>query len=132
MKNKATIYPICMLVLGIGLILFTTIQEADAFWSGMGSALVAVGIVRLLRNHRLRKNEAYREKMELEINDERHQFIRLRAWAWAGYLFIVIAGLAVILFRLLGQNLLSLAASWAVILMISLFWIAHLVLRKKY
>ena len=36
------------------------------------------------------KNEAYREKIEIEEKDERNHFIRNKAWAWAGYLYVMI------------------------------------------
>ena len=104
----------------------------DEYWSGMGSALLTVGILQLLRWNRLRKNAAYREKMEVERNDERNHFIRGRAWAWAGYLFILIAAVASIILRVLHQDLLSLAASYSICLMLILYWISYLILRKKY
>ena len=107
-------------------------EITDEYWSGMGSALLTVGILQLLRWHRLRKNTAYREKMEVERHDERNHFIRGRAWAWAGYLFILIAAVASIILRVLHQDLLSLAASYSICLMLILYWISYLILRKKY
>ena len=104
----------------------------DEYWSGMGSALLTVGILQLLRWNRLRKNAAYREKMEIAENDERNHFIRGKAWAWAGYLFILIAAVASIVLRVLHQDVLSLAASYAVCLMLILYWVSYMVLRKKY
>ena len=104
----------------------------DEYWSGMGSALLTVGILQLLRWHRLRKNTAYREKMEIAENDERNRFIRGKAWAWAGYLFILIAAVASIVLRVLHQDVLSLAASYAICLMLILYWVSYLILRKKY
>ena len=132
MKNKINLYNISLLVIGMTLILLSCLEMLEEFWSGMGSALTVVGIIRLLRTYRLNKSEAYREKMEVGATDERHQYIRLKSWAWAGYLFVIISGVAVILFKIIGQDQLSLAASWAVCLLLALFWISHLILRKKY
>jgi hypothetical protein len=42
---------------------------------GMGFALLIVGVIQLIRRYRLEKNEAYREKMEIEVNDERNKII---------------------------------------------------------
>ena len=132
MKNKRTLYYMVLVAIGITLLALGIAEKVDAYWSGMGSALACVGILRLLRDYRLSKNDAYREKMEVEINDERNHFIRGKAWAWTGYLFIIIAAIAIIVFKLLGHDLLSQAAGCAVCLMLVLYWISYWVLRKKY
>ena len=107
-------------------------EVVDEFWSGMGAALLVMGIVRIFRTYRLNKNEGYREKMEIMASDERLHYIRLKSWSWAGYLFILISAIAVLGFKLMGQELLSMAASWAVCLMLVLFWSANYILNKKY
>ena len=106
--------------------------KVDEFWNGMGSALLVIGVIQISRRYRLDKNEAYREKMEIETNDERNKFIRNKAWAWAGYLFVMITAIASIVFRIFEQNLLSIAAGGAVCLMILLFWGAYFFLKRKY
>lgn len=130
--DKKSIYPITLLIAGLALVGLGVAEIVDEFWSGMGSALLVVGAVRLLRYYRLKKNEAYREKMETAVTDERNQFIRMKAWSWAGYLFIICTGLSVIVFKLLGNDLLSQASSWGVCLMLVLYWISFFVLKKKY
>ena len=121
-----------LFIIGAVLIGFALAGKVDEFWSGTGSGLFVVGILQLLRTHRLQKNAAYREKMEIEISDERNQFLRSKAWAWTGYLFILIAGSAVIVLRIFGQALLSMAASYAVCLILVLYWISYYVLKRKY
>ena len=98
----------------------------------MGSALLVIGILQVLRFYRLRKNTAYREKFETAVSDERYHFIRSKAWAWAGYLFIMACGAAVIVLKLMGLEEWSLAASYSVCLLLLLYWISYLILRKKY
>lgn len=131
-NNKRVIMSIFWLILGGILIALGFTGKIDEYWSGMGSALAVVGALQLLRLYRLNKNEAYREKMEIEISDERNQFIRNKAWAWAGYLFVMITAVSSILLRVFGQDLLSQAASGAVCLMLVLYWVCYLVLKKKY
>ena len=104
----------------------------DEFWNGMGVGLIVISILRLIQVLRYRKNEVYREKMEIETQDERNRFIRNKAWAWTGYMFVLIAAICTIVFRIIGQELLSFAASYAVCLMLILYWVSYLVLRKKY
>lgn len=123
---------IACIVLGAALLALGAADIIDAFWSGMGSALIAVGLIRSIHFFRFRKDEAYREKCELEKTDERNRFLRNKAWAWAGYLFILVAAVASIALKLLGQELLSMAAGSAVCVMVILYWISYLILRRKY
>ena len=132
MKKRDMIFSLIWLGLGLPLMGLSVAGLVDEFWSGMGSALVVIGACRLLRAHRLGKSEAYREKVETFETDERFHFLREKAWSWAGYLFIIIGGISVIVLKVLGQELLSLAASYAVCLMLVLYWGAYFVLKKKY
>ena len=130
--GKRIVMSVVWIILGAVLFGLGVAEKVDAFWSGMGSSLVLVGVLQLLRFHRVRNNEAYREKMEIEATDERNHFIRNKAWAWAGYMFVMISGILVIAFKLAGQDLLSTAASYAVCLILILYWVSYLVLRKRY
>ena len=132
MRKNDIIFGSIWLVLGIALAALGIAGTLDEFWSGMGSALLVIGAVRLLRSYRLNKSEAYREKMEISTTDERMRFLRTRAWSWAGYLFTLIAGVSVIVLHLLGNDPLSQAASLGVCLMIVLYWGSFLFLQKKY
>ena len=132
MKKKDIVFGIVWLLLGLALTVLSFLETLDDFWSGMGSALLVIGIARLLRGYRLSKSETYREKREVIETDERYHFIRAKAWSWAGFLFIILSALATILFRLLGQELLCLASSFATCLMLVLFWVAFFILKKKY
>lgn len=104
----------------------------DEFWSGLGFALIFVGILRLVYYFRLEKNPEQKERVQTEINDERNKFIRNKAWAFSGYLFIIIAGICLIVFKIIGQDLLSLVASYAVCLIMILNWISYIILKRKY
>lgn len=131
-NDKRMIASIIYIFLGAVLIGLGCAGRADEFWSGMGSALCTVGVIRLMQFFRIRKDEAYREKLEVEIADERNRFIRNKAWAWAGYSFVMIAAVSVIVFRILNQELLSMAASSAICIFLILYWGSYLILRKKY
>ena len=133
MKTEKRIFVfIIYLILGITLMLLGVLEILDSFWSGMGGALIAVGILRVIRILRYCKDESYRENIEIETNDERNQFIRNKAWAWSGYWFVMIAAISCIVLKLLGQDLLSIAAAFAVWVFMVLYWICYLILKKKY
>ena len=120
------------ILLGVRLVALGVAEVIDEFWGGRGGGLLGVGLVRLIWMLRMHKDETYREKVETEIKDERNAFIRNKAWAWAGYLFILIAAVAVIVLKGVGQELLSMVAGGALCLMLILYWDAYLILRRKY
>ena len=133
MKNtvRTTTYIIYVLLGGL-LITLGMLEKVDSFWSGMGSAFLVIGVLRLLRMYRFRNNEAYRERVETELTDERNRFLRNKAWAWAGYLFVIITAVAVIVLHAMGQEQLGRMAAYAECLLLVLYWISYLILRKKY
>ena len=132
MKEKKYWISIIYVIIGVILFGLACFEKVDSFWSGMGSALFVIGTLQLIRRYRFNKNEAYREKMEIEEKDERNHFIRNKAWAWAGYLFVMIMAVSTIIFKIVGQETLMMAASGGVSLMLTLFWVSYLILKRKY
>ena len=132
MRAKSYLVSIIYVMIGVILLGLDFAGMVDEFWSGMGFALITVGVIQLIRRYRLEKNEAYREKIEIETNDERNHFLRNKAWAWAGYLFVMIMAVACIVLRIIGEDTWSLAASGSVCLMLVLFWVSFYILRRKY
>jgi len=104
----------------------------DEWWQSFGIAIFVVGIVDIIRYIKYRSNSEYKEKVDLSTSDERNRFIAMKAWSWAGYLFVLIAGLGVIGFQIAGLRIWSLACSYCVCLVILLYWISFMLLKKKY
>ena len=132
MRRKRLITYVIYILLGAALMAAGVIGALDEYWSGMGSGLIFVAILQLIREFRLWKNEAYREKFEIAQTDERNRFIRSKAWAWAGYLFIIVAAISSIVLKIVGQEQLSVAAGYGVGLLVLLYWGSYMVLAKKY
>lgn len=131
-NDRSIVASILHIILGVILLGLGIIEVVDSFWSGMGSALLAIGVIRTVHFFRYRKDASYRESQEIAKTDERIRFLRNKAWAWAGYLFVLIAAVCAIAFKLLGQELLSIAAGFAVCLIVLLYWFSYLALGKKY
>ena len=104
----------------------------DSYWSGMGTALIVVGVLMLVRQLRYKTNAEYREKMDIEVNDERNKYLRRLAWAWSGYLFVMVGAVGSIVFRILGMNQYSQFSAYCVCLIMVLYWISYLILQKKH
>lgn len=133
MKYDKKIYlNICYVVLGAVLIGCSFAGFIDSFWNGFGSGLVGIGVIQIIRQLRYRSDEEYREKVDIEMNDERNKYIANRAWAWAGCLFVMIMAAGVIVSKILGYDEIMRLASMSVCLLMVLYWVCYFGLRKKY
>lgn len=132
MDNKRFIASILEIVIGSILMACSMFGIVDEYWSGMGVALLVVGVVFLLRQFKYKTNEEYREKYDVERSDERNRYLSGKAWAWAGYLFVMIAAVGSVMLKMAGREELMLMASGSVCLIMVLYWISYLVLKKKY
>ena len=131
MNNKRFIVSIIEIVVGTSLII-GSFMGVDEYWSGMGTAFLVVGILNIIRVVKYKKNDEYREKWDIEVNDERNKYLRLKSWAWAGYLFVMSGAIGTIGFKLAGKEDLMKMASYSVCYIMILFWISNIFLRKKY
>ena len=133
MKNgRKLLSPVIEIVLGAALIIVSKLFDLDSVWLGMGSALIAVGTVQFLNLLRYRQDADYREKVDTEAHDERNQFIRARAWVWAGTCFVLVGGVLTVLFQILGKQEYATLCGSGVSLLVLFYWISFLILRKKY
>ena len=132
MKNKSYLTSVVYIIIGIVLFILSLMSKLDEFWSGMGSALFVMGVIQLLRFRRINNNPEYREKVELELHDERNHFLRNKAWAYAGYLYVIGSAVMTIVFKVMGYDTLSMFASSTTCIMSVLFWLSFYYLRSKY
>ena len=131
-NNRRLINSVLEIVLGAALIIISKLFDLDSVWVGMGSALIAVGTVQFLNLLRYRQDADYREKVDTEAHDERNQFIRARAWVWAGTCFVLVGGVLTVLFQILGKQEYATLCGSGVSLLVLFYWISFLILRKKY
>lgn len=132
MRNKIKLITnIIEIIIGLALCICYFAGLIEEYWSGMGMALIIVGFLQLLRSIRYYTNENYREKTDTEVNDERNKYIASKAWAWAGYLFVFIAAVATIVFKLLDKEPLMMLSSAAICIILILYWISYIILNKK-
>ena len=121
------------IVLGAVLVVLTVTEVLDSsIYSGMGGALMAVGTLQLIRALKYRKDSEYKEKVDTELGDERNRFLRMKSWSWAGYFTILIEGIGAIIAMALGERTVQLVLSYSVCLVLVIYWIAYVILSKKY
>ena len=130
--NKRLIANVVEIVLGVILSVLGYLGIIDEYWSGLGTAFIFVGIIMLVRLYRYKTNEAYKEMVDIEVKDERNSYLRVKAWASAGYFFVIIGAAASVICRILGYDGYSILCGCAVCLIMVLYWICYLVLKHKY
>lgn len=132
MSKKRIVIQMLEIVAGVILLGLGIAGKVDEFWSGMGGALIGVGAMYLVQNIRYQKNPDYRENVNTERNDERNQFLHMKAWQLTAGWFVIIAAIGTFVFKFTGREDLMMLCSGSVCLMITLYWVIYLCLRKKY
>jgi hypothetical protein len=132
MNNKRLIASIVEIVLGIVLTVCGALGVVDSYWSGMGSALIVVGAIFLIRQIRYKTDKTYQENVDVANHDERNRYIAMKAWSWAGYFFVMISALGSIIFKISGNDQYSQFAGSCVCLIIVLYWVSYMILKRKY
>ena len=130
--KRRVILSLFWVLTGIVLTVLGMLDIIDSYWCGMGGGLIGAGAVQTYRFYRYHRDAEYREEMDIQNKDERNHFISGKAWAWAGYFFVIINGVAVVALRLMGYEELSLWAAYSVCLIVVLYWLCWLWLRRKY
>ena len=132
-NNKRLALSIFWVLLGVTLLVLSITEVLDSsMYAGMGSVLIVVGGLQIVRNIRYRKDAAYQEKVDTETSDERNRFLSMKSWSWTGYIVVLIQGIGVIVATILGEETIRLILSYSVCLMVTVYWISYLVLSRKY
>ena len=132
-NNRRLILSIFWVVLGLVLFVLSVAEILDpTYFSAMGAALAVVGTLQVIRHLRYRKDKEYKEKIDIEVTDERNRFLRLQSWAWTGYIVVLIEAVGSIVAAVLGQETVRQVLSFSVCLIVCVYWITWLVLSRKY
>ena len=134
MKYEKKIYlSIFWIVVGAALVILNISGIiADNTWLGLGCGWIACGIMQTARHIRYIKDDEYRKDFDVKMNDERNRFISSKAWACAGYGFVIIAGCASVVLFIAGKSTAACAASGSICLIVFLYWLSYFLLKRKY
>ena len=123
---------IMWVILGAALLILNIVGIIDnPIISGIGGGWLVVGAMQIYKNLKYHSNEEYKEKVDIEYTDERNRYIRMKAWSFAGYLFVIIAAFASIVLFMMKQVAYGQILSYCLCSMLILFWASYLVLQKK-
>ena len=131
-SDRRILVSVLYVILGAVLMGLGVAEVVDEFWSGMGGALIGVGAMRLVQIVRYEKNSEYRENVNTQRNDERNQFLHMKAWQLTAGWFTMIAAIGTFIFKFAGREDLMMLCSGGICLMVTLYWICYFYVRKKY
>lgn len=132
-NNKKLALSIFWVIVGVTLVVLSVTEVlSDSVYAGMGGALTAVGAMQVLCNLKYRRDAAYREKLDTELNDERNRYLRMKSWSWAGYITVLVEGVGVVVALVTGERTIQLVLSYSVCLLVFAYWVAYMVLNRKY
>ena len=120
-------------VLGAVLILGNLLMDYENhFILPFGIALLIIGVLRMMQNRKITKNEQTMHQREVMESDERNILIAERARSWTFIFSVVAAGFIVLVLSVLGYHEQAQPFSWFVCAMIGLYWVFYLILKRKY
>ena len=132
--NRLFIISIVEIAIGaiLELLAFLNIFEDPSILVGMGSGVLAVGAVQLLRVLRMESNPEDKKKIETASKDERYAFISLKAKEAAFMVYLLIAAVLSIVWLLLGFREQGTLAGMSVCLLVLLYAVWFRILARKY
>ena len=132
MNKKRLIASIIEIIIGGVLLVSSFYGKVDEFWSGMGTSLLIIGVIFLVKNIKYNMDINYRENIDIEFNDERNKYLSLKSWALAGYIFVLCGAVAAIVFKIIGREDCMMMSSASVCLIMILYWISNMYFKRKY
>ena len=135
MKNNR-LFKISVAEIVIGLIIellaFSGIVEDGSVLTGIGSGILAVGVVQLLRVFRVESNPEYKKRMETASKDERYAFISMKAKEAAFGIYLIIAAVLCMAWMLLGYREQGMLAAMSICILVLLYAVLFRILARKY
>ena len=134
MKNKRFIIYVIEIVIGIiiEMLAFSGITSDPSVLTGIGSGILAVGLVQLFRAVRIEQDPELKKRVETASKDERYAFISMKAKEAAFVIYFIIAGVISMAALILGYESLGMTAAMSICLLVILYTIMFRIMAKKY
>ena len=134
MKNKKYTIYIIEMVAGvlINMLAFSGTVSDPSVLTGIGSGILVVGIVQLLRTMRIERDPELKKRVETASKDERYAFISMKAKEAAFAIYLIIAAVICMACMILGYEREGMTAAVSICLLVILYTIMFHILAKKY
>lgn len=130
--KKVLIKGIVETVIGAAVAICSFAGLLDEFWCGLGICFTVMGALYTIKGIKYKTDENFRKEKDIEQKDERNKYISMKAWSFTGYIFVIMAGIAAIVFKILGMEDIMQVMTASICVMVLIYWISFMVLNKKY
>lgn len=135
MKNKRA-YIVYIVEILTGLVIeglaFSGLFRETGVLTGIGSGILAVGLVQLFRAFRIERDPELKKRFETVAKDERYAFISMKAKEAAFAIYLIIAGVLCMAFLVLGHEREGMLAAMSICILVILYTVMFRILAKKY
>lgn len=132
-NNKRLAISIMWIIIGIALLTLSVLEIVDSeFIGGFGGGAIAVGLLQLMRNIKYRTNSEYKNRVDIEAKDERNRYIQLKAWSWAGYVFVICSAIVSLVLYLTGNKEAGQIVSYCLCAELIFYYISFIIISRKY
>ena len=130
--NKRLALSALWVILGGVLLGLSVTDVLDAsVYAGMGGALMAIGILRIVCNVRYRRDAAYRERIDIEVSDERNHYLRKEAWTRTGYIVVTLESVGAVVAMVTHNTTVQLTLAYTVCVTCLVYWACWMVLSRR-
>jgi len=131
--NKKLLLYIGIGLIGLGIFVQALVKNFDdTFWNGFGITIFLVEVINIYRLLKYKNNENYAQKINIQNNDERNKFLSDKAKATAFYIYILIMGVGVLISGIYNYYEISQILAYSVCILVFLYWLSYLIIKKKY
>ncbi len=131
-KNRSLWYGVTLFASILLLSSTVIFEKMDSFWAGLSVALGLLAILRLLQVTRIKTNENYAKKWNVERKDERNIYISNEARSKTFYYSVIIEAILIIAFAGLNMVEYTKILSCLIAGQMIVYWLTYFVLRSKY
>ena len=111
---------------------FLGLAEDPSVLTGIGSGILAVGLVQLFRAIRLERDPKLKKRFETAAKDERYAFISMKAKEAAFAIYMIIPGVLCMAWLILGYKEEGMLAAMSICLLVILYTVMFRILARKY
>ena len=120
------------IVLGLALAALSFFLEGEnEFVSPFSFALIVIGIARIRKLSLITRNEASLKQREIAEGDERNIYIMLKARSAAFNIYVLLAGIAVIVLLFLEYSFAAQCIGYSVCALALIYWVCYWIYYKK-
>ena len=132
-NNRKLLLNCVWVVTGIVLVVLSFMEKLPSdVWSGMGGGLIGVGLLQIVRNLKYRNNPEYQQKIDIAANDERNRYLRMMAWSWTGYIFVIGSAVVSLTLLIMGERIIAQILGLCMCAELMVYCISYLAVGRKY